>query len=103
MTLRSSPHPQDPTVLQSENRGPEAIAVVSVFSAVAAVTVGLRIISRRIKKADWLASDYTIILGLVGSWTVSGLVLAGQNPFILSLGLVHGSDSEAVFKRCITE
>ena len=97
MTLRSTPHPQDPTALQSGRRGPEAIAVVSVFSAVAAVTVGLRIISRRIKKADWLASDYTIVLGLVGSWIVSGLVLAGQTPYILSPGLVHGSDLEAVF------
>ena len=43
------------------------VAVISIFSALASVAVGLRIWARRIQRMSLELNDYFIMIGLVGA------------------------------------
>ena len=61
-----------------DNRGPEIVRAVAIPAALAAIAVVCRLVSRRLKHLDLKASDYTIILGLLGAWAVGGGLIAGK-------------------------
>ena len=67
-----------------DNRGPEIVKAVAIPAALAATAVACRLISRRLKHLELKASDYTIIIGLLGAWAAGGGLIAGKTIFYLS-------------------
>ena len=61
-----------------DNRGSEIIRAVAIPAALATIAVFCRLVARRLKHLDLRASDYTIILGLVGAWAIGGGLIAGK-------------------------
>ena len=57
--MEPTPFSQDPTRVMH-------VAVLSVFSFLALVAVILRLWARKIRRKEWEANDYLIIVGLVG-------------------------------------
>lgn len=65
------------TIPLSNPEGRAFITVLIVFAVIAVGAFGLRIYSRRLKKASLDASDYTCLLGLVSVYepaNVSGIL-----------------------------
>lgn len=60
------------------NRGPEIIRYTSVVAVLATFAVVGRIISRKIQKTTWDASDVMIVLGLIGCWGETVTVIASM-------------------------
>ena len=65
-----------------DNRGPEIIRAVAIPAALAAVAVFCRLVARRLKNLDFRASDYTIVIGLIGAWAICGGLIAGKTIHI---------------------
>ena len=61
----------------AENSGPRVVGVTVAFEILATLALVLRLLSRKLKKASFLLSDYVCILGLLGSWVEAGLIFAG--------------------------
>lgn len=61
----------------TEDLGPRVIREVAACSVLAFLSVVGRLFSKRAKKAPLSASDYTIIAGLLGALTASGLSIWG--------------------------
>lgn len=61
----------------TEDLGPRIIAEIAVCSALAFLAVVGRLVSGRAKKVALSASDCTIIAGLLGALTASGLSIWG--------------------------
>ena len=67
-----------PDVNLNNNRGPHLIRSVAACSFLAGVSMAGRIASRKLLKSHFLASDYWITAGLIGSWIVSAVTIAGE-------------------------
>jgi hypothetical protein len=60
------------------DRGPEIIRSIAAVASLAALIVIGRFVSRKIQKAQWKASDYTIVLGLFGCWGMTAAVITSE-------------------------
>ncbi len=88
-----------PGVDLATDHGPDIIRYTAVFAVFATVAVIGRIVSRRIQKAKWNASDFMIGLGLVGCWAETATVMASmircslnaKEVFCQSFDLLTGS------------
>ena len=59
----------------AQNRGPAVIAVISVFAAVATITVVLRLISRKVSQVPLWWDDFFIVFALVSTVNLRGVPL----------------------------
>lgn len=69
-----------PGVDLGANRGPAIIRSTAAVAALATVIVIARLISKKIQKAKWNLSDYTVVLGLIGCWGLTGIVIRSKKP-----------------------
>lgn len=51
--------------------------IIIVLGVLTTVIVIARLMSRKLQKARWNASDYTIVLSLVGCWALTALNIVG--------------------------
>ena len=61
-----------------DDLGPTAIASSMAVAALAGLALVARLLSRRIQKTTFCASDALVILGLLCSWAVSGILVYGK-------------------------
>ena len=66
-----------------EDRGPAAIKVIVALFVLATVAVVCRLIARRMKKATLIASDYTLLLALLGQLVTSIVAITGKSTIVL--------------------
>ena len=64
-----------PGVDLTADRGPEIIRNTAAVASLATVVVIARLVSRRIQKSKWNLSDYTIVVGLIGCWALTAVVI----------------------------
>ena len=62
----------------TENNGPLISRITIAMAVLAGLSIVGRLASRRIVKMPLTASDYLAILGLVGVWAYSGIIVAGM-------------------------
>ena len=74
-----------PGVDLTDDRGPQVIRIVVACSVLSGLAFAGRIVSRKLMKADFLASDYLIALGLLGAWLISGSGIWGKHHLGLML------------------
>lgn len=65
------------------DRGPEIIRITTAVGVLTTLVVAARFTSRRLQKAQWNASDYTVALGLVGCWALTGAVISSTRYHIV--------------------
>ena len=78
-----------PGVDLSANRGPEITRTTAAVATLATIVVISRLVSKKLQKAAWNASDYTIVAALAGVWGMTAVV-------ILSVGYGLGQHVEVV-------
>ncbi len=69
-----------------ENQGHQIQRSVIAVTILATLSLTGRLVCRKSKKADWIASDYMIIIGLVGAWAISGVTIARRALLHCSIG-----------------
>lgn len=74
-----------PRVDLDTDRGPELVRNVAAVAALATLAFVARLISKKLLKAKWSASEYTIAFGLVGSWAQSSIVIHSSKALGLLL------------------
>ena len=65
--------PIPPGVNLDDDRGPQLMKSVVACCVLSGLAVAGRLVSRKIKKSKFKASDYLVTAGLVGSWVISGI------------------------------
>lgn len=70
------------------SRGPEIIRSTAAVAVLATLAVIGRLISRKLQKKQYNASDYTICFGLIGCWGLTAIVIASMLFFVEILLLV---------------
>ena len=60
------------------NRGPQIIRVAVALLIVSTLAVICRLIARRLKKVKLIASDYTLLLALLGVWLADVNAIVGK-------------------------
>ena len=69
--IMSTPVP--PGVDLNDDQNPKLISSIVACCVLSGFAVAGRLASRKIKKSNFMASDYLVTAGLVGSWVISGL------------------------------
>ena len=67
-----------PGVDLNDDRSPQLIRSVIACCVLSGLAFVGRLASRKIQKSNFLASDYFVAVGLVGSWVVSGITIDGK-------------------------
>ena len=67
-----------PGVDLNDDQNPQLIRSVVACCVLSGFAVAGRLASRKIKKSNFMASDYLVTAGLVGSWVISGLTIDGE-------------------------
>ena len=62
----------------NDDQSPQLIKSVVACCVLSGLALAGRLASRKIKKSDFMASDYLVTAGLVGSWVISGLIIDGE-------------------------
>lgn len=61
------------------DRGPRTIQIIIAIGILTTTVVIARLISRKLQKTKWNASDYTIVLGLMGCWALTAVTIVGTD------------------------
>lgn len=69
-----------PGVDLQADRGPDILRSTVAVAVSATMAVTARLISRRLVKANWNGSDYTVVLGLVGCWALNAVTILSMYP-----------------------
>ena len=75
-SLMSTPLP--PGVNSNDDQSPRLIRSVVACCVLCGLALAGRLASRKIQKSNFLASDYLVAAGLVGSWVISGVTIDGE-------------------------
>lgn len=80
--IMSTPIP--PGVDLNEDQSPQLIKSVVACCVLSGLALAGRLASRKIQKSNFMASDYLVTAGLVGSWVISGLTIDSEQPYLNS-------------------
>ena len=80
--IMSTPIP--PGVDLNEDQSPQLIKSVVACCVLSGLALAGRLASRKIQKSNFMASDYLVTAGLVGSWVISGLTIDSEQSFFNS-------------------
>ena len=74
--------PIPPGVDLNDDRSPQLVRSVVACCVLSGLALAGRLASRRIQKSNFLASDYLVAVGLVGSWVSSGVTIDGKQSYL---------------------
>ena len=70
--------PMLPGVDLNDDQSPQLIKSVVACCVLSGLALAGRLASRKIQKSNFMASDYLVTAGLVGSWVISGLTIDSE-------------------------
>ena len=70
--------PIPPGVDLNDDQNPQLIKSVVACCILSGLALAGRLASRKIQKSNFMASDYLVTAGLVGSWVISGLTIDSE-------------------------
>ena len=67
-----------------DDQSPQLIKSVVACCVLSGLALAGRLASRKIQRSNFMASDYLVAAGLIGSWVISGTTIGGEHSCLNS-------------------